>query len=534
VNKKHIISLLCITIVALFLRVFQVSVNPPALNWDEVSIGYNAYSILKTGSDEHGRFLPIDSFIGYGDYKPPLAVYITVPFVAVFGLNELSVRLPSVLFGTAIVTLLYFLVVELLHNKRLGLWASFFIAISPWHINISRAGFEANIGLFFIVLGACFVLWARERPRLWLVSWLPFVAAIYTFNSSRYFAPFLAVGLCVYMWREIKKHSRLVISGMCIAVLFLLPIVPHLLSAEARLRFVEVNIFSDSRIVTDANEAISRESNTWDAKALHNRRIGYAQSFLSHYFDHFSPDFLFIKGDGNPKFSTQDVGQLYLMDLPFLIIGIYVAFVAWPTQALLLVYWLLTAIIPAAVARETPHALRILNSLPVWHVFIAIGVVTVLARVSRFRKILFICVVAGYIVSAAYYLHNYYLHYPRIYSNEWQYGYKQALLVANKPENREKTVYLSEYIGRAYMYTAFYMQFDPTKFQKMKKSYFDAAGFYHVDGFDRYVFGDTPPLDLAPNTLYIYPPGLVPQGAVVRETITLLNGIPVLVVFEKE
>src|SRR5260221_9154250 len=96
----YIFFLLLIVGLAFTLRFYNVSDNPPALSWDEVSIGYNAYSILKTGKDEHGRFLPLDTFIAYGDYKPPLAIYLTVPFVAVFGLNELSVRLPSVLFGT--------------------------------------------------------------------------------------------------------------------------------------------------------------------------------------------------------------------------------------------------------------------------------------------------------------------------------------------------------------------------------------------------------------------------------------------------
>ena len=113
------IILIFIVGLAFGLRFYNVWDNPPALSWDEVSIGYNAYSILKTGRDEHGRFLPIDTFVGYGDYKPPLAIYITVPFVALFGLNELAVRLPSVLFGTLTVLLTYFLVQELFRGYAL-------------------------------------------------------------------------------------------------------------------------------------------------------------------------------------------------------------------------------------------------------------------------------------------------------------------------------------------------------------------------------------------------------------------------------
>ena len=87
IRRQSGIILFLIVFLGFILRIYQVNQIPPSLSWDEVSIGYNAYSILKTGMDEHGRFLPYDTFVGYGDYKPPLPVYLTVPFVAAFGLN---------------------------------------------------------------------------------------------------------------------------------------------------------------------------------------------------------------------------------------------------------------------------------------------------------------------------------------------------------------------------------------------------------------------------------------------------------------
>ena len=330
------------------------------------------------------------------------------------------------------------------------------------------------------------------------------------------------------------KAKKYVVPGMIIAVVALLAILPHLVSKEARLRFVEVNIFSDSGIVKTANERIAYDNHSLLANILDNRRIGYARSFLIHYFDHFSPDFLFIRGDGNPKFSTQDVGELYIVDLPFLLFGVYCMFVYFPGEAILISYWLLTAIIPAATARETPHALRILNSLPAWHMFIALGLVMFLYRIVKRRNTLIIILVCGgYLVSVGYYLHNYYVHYPRMYSNEWQYGYKQALSYVNANRGRYKKIYLSESIGRAYMYTLFYTKYDPETFQKSNSSYFDAAGFYHVNGFGMYVFTDTLPATLDNSSLYIFPLGQVPKTATIKQTISLLNGDSVLTIFEK-
>jgi 4-amino-4-deoxy-L-arabinose transferase-like glycosyltransferase len=92
--NKSIGSLLAIICVAALLRFYHLSTVPPHLTPDEASLGYNAYSILKTGKDEYGQSLPI-IFKSFGDYKPGLYVYATVPFVAVFGLNEFAVRAAS-------------------------------------------------------------------------------------------------------------------------------------------------------------------------------------------------------------------------------------------------------------------------------------------------------------------------------------------------------------------------------------------------------------------------------------------------------
>src|SRR5260221_333724 len=102
--------------------------------------------------------------------------------------------------------------------------------------------------------------------------------------------------------------------------------------------------------------------------------------------DNLQPDFLFVKGDGNPKFSIQDVGQMYLIEAPFLVIGIIMMLMTYPTIAVFMLYWILAAIIPAATARETPHALRILNSLPTWHIFIAFGLLRSIDYISGYNK----------------------------------------------------------------------------------------------------------------------------------------------------
>jgi hypothetical protein len=80
-NNKYLIF---IVILAAILRFAQITQVPPSLNWDEVSHGYNAYSLIKTGKDEWGVNLPL-IFRAYGDYKLPVYIYLTAISEFFFG-----------------------------------------------------------------------------------------------------------------------------------------------------------------------------------------------------------------------------------------------------------------------------------------------------------------------------------------------------------------------------------------------------------------------------------------------------------------
>ncbi len=541
---KRTFFLFVIIGIAFILRVYKVDTIPPSLSWDEVSIGYNAYSILKTGFDEHHRFLPLDAFIAYGDYKPPLAIYLTVPFIAIFGLTELAVRLPSAIAGTMTVLVVYLLVKELFKeakNYSFGIWhlafgmpeiASLLLAISPWHIQLSRAGFEANIALFFITCGSFLVLRARTKHSLLYVCWIPFVLAMYTFNSARYFSPILGIGLITFIWKEIVLYRKQFIAGLIIGFILLLPIFPHLVSKESRLRFQEVNIFTDLSVVTTANERIFYDGGSGWSKILHNRRFGYARSYILHFLENIEPWFLFIRGDGNPKFSLQDVGQLYVIEAPLLVLGIFWLFKNNKGVAWLLLYWIIAAIIPAATARETPHALRIENTLPVWQIFIAYAIVSYIKpQVSRKKFLIGITIVLLYFGCFSYFWHNYMNHYSTEYSGEWQWGYREAIRTIQPIKHLYDEVVMTENIGRPYIYVLFYEKVDPNIAWQGLRGIFDAEGFYNVSGFDTYRFVRES-VELKPRTLYVLPPDAVPQNAHVISIVRRLNDEPVLVIFD--
>ena len=116
ISKFKFAILLTIITLAAFLRFYKLGTNPPGLYWDEAVMGYDAYSILKTGKDHHGVTLPL-FFESFGDWKLPGYHYLLIPSISIFGLNEFAVRFPSALLGTLTVFLTYFLTKKLLMHS---------------------------------------------------------------------------------------------------------------------------------------------------------------------------------------------------------------------------------------------------------------------------------------------------------------------------------------------------------------------------------------------------------------------------------
>lgn len=537
------ILLLLIVLIALFLRFYKLEVNPPALTWDEAAWGYNAYSLGLTGRDEFGRLLPLDYLESFGDFKPPVYAYLTVLPVKLFGLNEFATRFASAFLGTLTVLLSYFLAKEIFSEKRithkLSLITSFLLAISPWHIMLSRAAFEANVATFFLIAGVTFFLiGATKKNWFLLLSAISFALSFNTFNTARIVVPLLVLGLIIGFRKRLWQKKKWLGGAVLLGIIILLPMIPFFLTPQSRLRFREVNIFSDPGVVIEANQEMANDNWAWWSRIIHNRRWGYFQEYLQHYFDHFRPSFLFFKGDGNPKFSTRDVGELYLWELPFLIFGLLLLLKKKSGYWWLIPCWLLVGIVPAATARETPHALRIETTLPTWQILTAFGLVSFLSWLKKsrvkenLRKLLVVFIFLLLSFNFIYFQHGYWRHYPVEFSGEWQYGYKEAISFIKTVEENYDEIWFANELGRPYIYFLFYLKKNPQDFWQKAKVEREAFGFVNVREFDKYHFFEKADFERKGRTLYIDKPEDVPKGAEVIQTFYLLNGEEVLKAFE--
>ncbi len=537
---KPKIILIIIVILAAFLRFYQLGNNPPSLTWDEVAWGYNAYSLGIDGRDEFGRFLPFNYLESFGDFKPPMYAYLDIIPIKIFGLNEFAVRFPSALFGLLTVLITYFLTKRIFFDSKskelYALFSALFLAISPWHIMLSRAAFEANIATFFLAGGIwLFLKGVQEKKWYVVISIIFFVFSIYTFNTARIVVPILVLFLGILFRKKLIENKKQTFVAVIVGVLLVLPILGFLFSPQASLRFREVNIFSDPKVIEIANQEIANDDNTFWSKILHNRRFAYGVSYLRHYFDNFNPSFLFIKGDGNPKFSTQDVGQMYLWDLPFFIIGIFLIFRKKEGNWWLVPVWLMVGIIPAATARETPHALRIEATLPTFQVLTAYGFSQFLFITKKMKHFKMLVAFLGFLLFANffYFFRNYNVHYSYEFSGEWQYGYKDSIEYVKSVRNSYDKVYITNELGRPYIYYLFYTKTDPSIFRERSSVRRDVFGFVTVDGFGKYQFlNSTTQISNKGKNLFINTPKNVPPGAKELKKFYLKNNNISLVAYE--
>jgi len=468
--------LILVFALALFLRLFNLTSAPPSLNWDETALGYNAYSILHTARDEHGVFLPW-IFKSFGDFKPGLYVYLTVPSVFLFGLTEFAVRLPAAIFGALATVVLFFLIKKMFGNFWIAIAAAFSLAISPWHLILSRPAFEAGVAMFFTLLAFLFFFEAQNGKKwFFLASAFSFVLALYTYQTAKITVPLFVLALAFVFKEKILSQGARWMGGFLIILALSLPLYFGFLWGQAGGRFVVKSLFSYPRSETETQQILSQDGlgkNSFLFQTWHGDWFYFLKGSLSRYLHHYSPSFLFFKGDveQNPKHAVPNMGLLYYIDLFFLFVGAFVLFRLKNTQTKTFLFlWFLIGPIPAALTRDETHAVRSLMLLPASQILIGLGIATCFSylknRWSLVSFTLLFFLGLFYLWNLGYFLDQYFLHMPKRFSQEWQYGYKEAFDFLSKNEDKYDKVVVTDKFGQPYIYWLFYSRYDPGEYQK--------------------------------------------------------------------
>lgn len=467
--QNRLFFLVCATVIGsgvlfgLVARVTQLGAVPLGLYWDEVAMAADARMLLETGADLHGRPWRQALFVSYGDYKLPIYIWATTAMYAVVGDPNLAVRIPSLVAGITtmvMVSMIAWLLISLFGNSQLqkmkfavALSGMLLLAVTPWAIHFSRVGFEAHFSQALTGLSVLILLYGWRRAtktsfRLLSTGFSTVIAvsAVYTYYATRFVIPVVLVwtlALLLYRSSQSAKHwlMQLGLFGIvCLSVFVigLLPMVysPHY-TASNQFRLSTKSLLSTEPFVLQSNAWRELAGNTVLDRVAFHRRALQALAMLQHVALHLDPSFLFFSGDSNLRHSTSQHGILLLVAAPCLAVGLLWLLKQNPAILSLLIVWWLTALIPAAIPMEVPHALRSLNALLPISLLSGFGAAVIVTKLHQTQRpvIAATCIgVAGMVMlfEATRFVHTYTTWYPFASASSWQYGYHELAVATTE------------------------------------------------------------------------------------------------------
>lgn len=512
---KNYSILILILFLAFFLRLYQITNVPVSLFGDELDVGYHALSILKTGRDYQGNFLPLH-FHSLAEWRTPLYIYAAVPTVALFGISPLGVRLPAVLFGVLSILGIYLVVKEILaynasphkfHAR--ALLASFFLTINPWHLQYSRAGFEVAMLLAFLLFGLYFFFRSlRENGKYLWLSALFLIFTPWIYSTAKLFAPLLIVFLLIAWRKEIIQFPiKEKLVGTIVALIIGLPIAVSTITGGGAERAAFTSVFTDETISVEVGsqrmrdllvrgESVLLGKARLSDKLFHNKAVVWANNITDNFIESFSFNFLFISGDPNLRHTPEDSGLFYKTDALILVAGIVFFFSSKLNKKIkyLVLFLLLGGALPSALTRDGgTHATRLILILPPIIFLISYGLVQVCKSLNiLMAKIFLTCYFLLLTSSLFFYLHNYYNHYPWNSERWWHAGINETILKIKEEESGYEKVILSMAGEPMWIFFAGWYEFPPERWQKEYPldNKVELEGFGEVSYIDKFYFGN--------------------------------------------
>jgi len=511
--KRPLFWLVVILLVASFLRLWKLGTVPVSLFGDELDVGYQAYSILKTGRDYYGNFLPLH-FHSLAEYRTPLFLYSAVPTVAVFGISAWGVRLPAAIFGILGVWAMYLLIKELIREREekvregIALLSAAVLAFSPWHIQYSRAAFEVTQLLFLLLIGLYFFFRGiRSGKYLW-VSALCFVLTPWVYSTAKLFTPILLLFLLLVWRKEIFSLPKKYLLWAVITLAVIgAPVAYSTLFGGGAQRYGYVSVFSDPTTEPEVGTARFVDARARGEKgtglnptlvdrAIHNKFTFWGKNVIWNYLQPFSSDFLFNRGDPNLRHSLEGMGMFFKVEAVALIVGLALYFTDKGQDRklkMLIGFWILAGVIPAAITRDGGnHATRLILILPPLVFLIAYGIIAGLNLFKGKTRILVGLLYLGMFMACFFfYQHNYWVHNPTYSERWWHTGYGEAIKTIKSIQGDYDKVVISTANEPPWVFFAGWYEYPPGDWQKNfpteHKKMLENVG--EVSYIDKFYFG---------------------------------------------
>lgn len=530
INKPFFVYLILAAffIVGVGLRLYNLDSLPSEMHRDEVSIGYNAFSILKTGKDEYGVAWPL-VYKSFGDYKLPGMLYAVTASVKVFGLTPFAVRLPTALIASLLIPVSFLLAQELWGERRRSLLVSSMVTIAQWHTFLARTAYEPMMALTLFVLALVCVLKAR-RARWWFGPALLFFGLSFlTYNVPLLLTPLIIVALLGVYRVEYWQKSRA--TGSFLIALAILWLSCSWLLSSATGGKLKATILADDKIQAQSQqfaEGMMLGGVPYRLTQLFvSPWVFTGQAFIKNYLSAFDPSYLFFEGGVNPWHSlgVLNLGNFNLALLPMVMLSVYLLSrkkVSIDTGSQFILLYLLLTPLPDAMTIDAPVTNRLLDFHLALLLFASISMWWLVerSRFSRLSQAILVIILSG---TAGYFL-IFWSRYATIHSRTldslWYEGIGETAAAIPTYLDEVDRVYLDlnqiDAHQLTHLYFAFYGQYDPVKYQSSAVYTLDDK-FSTTLSFDPYYFVDTPEkLDFGSNYERFFPEGVDTALFVVR------------------
>lgn len=482
-EKRNKVLFWLLFIIGAMLRLGWLGIVPDggALNQDEAFGGYEAWSLLHYGIDSHGYAWPV-YLVTWGSGMSALNSYLMIPFIAVFGLTPVAIRLPQAIVSCASLYVVYRLLKEH-YSDCIALVGLGILAVVPWHIMLGRWGLDCNLLPGFMLFGLYFALKGIEKSKYFLLAGLLYGMSLYCYATVWPVMPIIVVGMMCMILIYKKGHvDKWFWLGLLLLALLAIPLILFCLVNYDIIPECKLGFLSIPKLT--ARRSVEIKTHTWEWK----------RNFLDAMQ-------MFIKADdGNPWNSIPRFGLYYKGGLVLAVIGLAVMLVRTlrnPKVHLLDIGIMIQGFAGCVLASLISTNFNRVNVIHIPIVYcmvqgICFVTVTLWKSVkTRWSKAcsigISVVAVAFYLTSLVLFLHAYTGEYNAYWRKMYHRGLNQAVLQAEKEKSSNGTIYVTDVLYPKLLVAARYPtnQFADTVVYRE-----ETAEFLDPESFTGYHMGD--------------------------------------------
>ena len=481
---KGEVFLFFIFMIGSFVRLFAIGRFPNALNVDEASSGYDAFSLMKWGVDRAGNPYPVYLY-AWGSGQSVLYSYLMIPVIAVTGLTEYGIRLPMAITGAISLYVFYYLIKNIFDNKKYGIIATAFFAICPWHIMKSRWGMECNIFPDLILLASLLLVLGlkKEKTGLQVLAFVVLAISSYSYGTSYLFLPVFVLGTLGYL--IYKKELTIKKSIIYLLVMFVLciPIIVYIFINTFGLEQITIGKVTIPKLLVNRYDEVST---VFSGNIFENCVNNLLETLR----------ILILQNDKLEWNAIPQYGLFYLISIVFFVIGLRACIKKYKENIFnqIMNIWMISAIVLCAFCVANINRINIIMIPCVY--YIVVGLFEFLTKYKQ----LTVCIAVIYMVLFIEFMYSYvnkdYNKYYTFTSGvEDVVDYCKSLDVDN--------IYCKYSFKEPFMYFMFYGQEDVREYLDTVEYFEEGRTFDNVRSFGKYKF--YLPEEIEKNSVIIVP-----------------------------